>query len=119
MSYTDATAPATAYYRVIAKQPEGNNYYSPIVITKQETKGQTSIKSVVAQGIAVKTQLHLQEAGVYYVCIWSQDGKPLARQKVNGQAGEMQSDIAFNQPHGVYIFTLYHENGMSSRKFVF
>lgn len=119
MSYTDPTAPAIAYYRVVATQPNGNSYYSPITITKQETKEQTAIRSIISQGIAVKTQLHLQEAGIYYVCIWSQDGKPLARQTVNGQAGEVQSDIAFNQPHGVYILTLYHENGMSSRKFVF
>ena len=118
-SYIDASAPATAYYRIAAALPDGESYYSPIVIVKRETKEQTSITAVVSQGIAIKTQLHLREAGVYYICIWSQDGKPLARQKVNGQSGDVQSDIAFNQPHGVYILTLYHENGMSSRKFVF
>jgi hypothetical protein len=118
-SYTDASAPTTAYYRIVATQADGNSYYSPIAIAKGEAKEQTAIKTIISQGNAVKTLLNLQGTGAYQVCIWSQDGKPLARQTVNGQAGEMQSDIAFNHPHGIYILTLYHENGMSSRKFVF
>jgi|GEM_PF-2359155 len=69
--------------------------------------------------ITVRTLLHLTSAGPCQLSIWSQDGKPLARQLINVQAGDVQSDIAFSCPHGVYILTIAGVNGNSSRKFVF
>lgn len=69
--------------------------------------------------ITGRTLLHLTSAGPCQLSIWSQDGKPLARQLINVQAGDVQSDIAFSCPHGVYILTIAGVNGNSSRRFVF
>jgi len=116
--YEDVIAPATVYYRVMAGLPDGSTYYSPTVSVKGEEKDGTVIKGVVAQGAIVKTFLHLNGTGVYQVSIWSQDGRPLVRRAVSGQAGDVQSDIAFSYPHGVYILTLSKGGEMSSRMFV-
>jgi len=120
-AYIDA-APVNAaivYYRIAATLSDGSAYYSAIAPVKLEETGQTAIKGVSAQGNSVKTFLHLQGAGTYQVNIWSQDGKPLVRQVVNGQAGDIQSEIAFNHPHGIYILTLSNGGRISSRAFVY
>lgn len=120
-AYIDA-APVSSgmvYYRIAATLADGSAYYSAIAPVKLAEKEQTAIKGVSAQGNSVKTFLHLEGAGTYQVNIWSQDGKPLARQVVNGQAGDIQSDIAFNHPHGIYILTLSNEGRISSRAFVY
>jgi len=120
-TYIDA-APVSAaivYYRLAATLSDGSAYYSAIVPVKVEEKGQTAIRGVTAQGNSVKTFLHLGGAGTYQVSIWSQDGKPLTRQMVSGQAGDIQSDIAFDHPHGIYILTLSSEGRISSRAFVY
>jgi len=120
-AYIDVTPVSSAivYYRIAATLSDGSAYYSAIAPVKLEEKGQTAIKGVSAQGNSVKTFLHLEGAGTYQVNIWSQDGKPLARQIVNGQTGDIQSDIAFNHPHGIYILTLSNEGRISSRVFVY
>jgi hypothetical protein len=110
---------STLYYRVAAALPDGSTYFSPVAIVKQDEKGRTTIKGVTSQGSSVKTFLHLEGAGSYQVSIWSQDGKPLVRQTLSGQTGDVQSDIAFNHPHGVYILTLAQEGRISSRAFVY
>ncbi|HEY4206076.1 MAG TPA: hypothetical protein VGM31_04645, partial [Puia sp.] len=119
--YTDASAPAATvlYYRIQASLPDGSQYFSPVVSVRPSLEGATAIKAVIPQGSGVRTLLHLGSSGVCRVSIWSQDGKPLARQVIDGQAGDVQSDIAFNHPHGVYILTISGVNGNSSRKFVY
>ncbi|HVW61406.1 MAG TPA: hypothetical protein VHC48_15250 [Puia sp.] len=117
--YDDAAAPATAYYRVTAGLPDGSAYFSPVVSVRRNQEGRTAIRGVTAQGNTVRTYLHLEAAGAYQVGIWSQDGRPLVRRVVSDQAGDVQSDIAFSYPHGVYILTVSSGGAVSSRKFLF
>lgn len=117
--YNDATAPATAYYRITAGLPDGSTYYSSVLFVRKSGEGRTAIRGVTAQSNAVRTFLYLKGTGTYEVGIWSQDGRPLVRRTVNGQVGDVQSDIAFSYPHGVYVLTLSNEGGMTSRLFVF
>lgn len=119
MQYDDAAAPAMAYYRITAGLPDGSTYFSPVVSVRQNEEGRTAIRGVTSQGNTVRTYLHLEAAGAYQVGIWSQDGRPLVRRVVSDQAGDVQSDIAFSYPHGVYILTLSRDGAVSSRKFLF
>jgi hypothetical protein len=119
--YTDASVPAAAvlYYRIEASLPDGSHYFSSVVSVRSAGAGGMAIKAVTPQGSAVRTLLHLSGKGACQLSIWSQDGRPLARQVINGQEGDIQTDIAFSRPHGVYILTIAGGNGNSSRKFVF
>ncbi|HVU58794.1 MAG TPA: hypothetical protein VHD83_27225 [Puia sp.] len=118
--YTDVTAPSGAvlYYRIQAALPDGSHYISPVVSVRNENGRGTAIRAVIAQGGNVRTLLHLTSPGACQLSIWSQDGKPLARQVVSGE-GDIESDMAFSYPHGVYILTIAGVDGNSSRKFVF
>ena len=121
-SYEDATAPATGsvFYRVTATNPDGSLYRSSIIALQQSSAQQTQIKAVVAQGNAVQTLLHIGESGTYQLSVFSRDGKALTKQSVNGQAGDLLTDITLGaQPHGIYILTLAGEGTHSSRQFVF
>jgi hypothetical protein len=119
--YTDATAPSAAvlYYRIQAALPDGTHYVSSVVSVRHEDGRGAGIKAVMAAGGTVRALVHLTSPGACQLSIWSRDGKPLARQLINGQEGDVQSDIAFGYPHGVYILTMAGENGNSSRQFVF
>ena len=120
--YTDGSIPAVArlFYRVSAQQPDGTSLRSDIsVVSLQQTAG-TSIRSVAVSGSTLKTALHIGVAGSYQLNVWSQDGKALYRQVLNGQAGDQVADISLgNYPHGLYILTVSKDGVNTSRQFVY
>jgi len=119
-SFVDEEAPAgTLYYRIEATLPDGSHYFSSIVSVRLEDRGRTKIKAVIPQGGAIRTLLHLQSPDQCRINIWSLDGKAVAEKIIGGQTGDVQSDIVFNYPHGVYILTIAGAGGASSCKFVY
>lgn len=122
--YTDAGFPAVArlFYRVAAQQPDGTILRSAITVVNmaQTAATATTIRSVVAGGGSVKTQLSIGEAGSYQLSIFSQDGKALYHQVINATAGDQTAQIsAGNYPHGVYVLTLSKNGVNTSRQFLY
>jgi hypothetical protein len=121
--YQDASLPSvsTVYYRIQAKQPDGNSTWSAIeVVALQEAAGGSAIRSVVPEGGSLKTLLHLAKAGTYQLNIWSADGKILRRQMIQEQTGDQAADLSFGtHPHGIYILTLTGAGERNSREFVY
>lgn len=122
--YTDGSLPAAArlFYRVAAQQPDGTTLQSAITVVNLAQAGATAtaIRSVVAGGGLVKTQLSIGEAGSYQLSIFSQDGKALYHQVINTPAGEQTAQIsAGNYPHGVYVLTLSKNGVNTSRQFLY
>jgi len=122
--YEDVTAPlsATLFYRVVAGEPDGTTYYSPIVTMKQDAvKAKTTqIRGVITQGASIRTLLHIEETGTYQLSVWSQDGRALTRQMVQESAGDPVADISLGAyPHGVYILTLSGNGQHNARQFVY
>ena len=125
--YQDASLPSasTVYYRIQAKQADGSSTWSAIeAVAVQEAAGGSvdgsAIRSVIPEGGSLKTLLHLAEAGTYQLNIWSEDGKILYRQMIQGQTGDQAADLSFgNHPHGIYILTLTGAGGRNSREFVY
>ena len=122
--YSDGSLPAVArlYYRVTARQPDGTTLQSATsVVNPVQTKTTvTTIRSVVAAGGSVKTQLSIGEAGSYQLSIFSQDGKALYHQVINAPAGDQTAQVsAGNYPHGVYVLTLSKNGVNTSRQFLY
>jgi hypothetical protein len=122
--YSDGSLPAVArlFYRVAALQPDGTTLQSAIAVVNLAQTGATvtAIRSVVAAGGSVRTQLSIGEAGAYQLSIWSQDGKALYRQVINAAAGDQTAQIsAGNYPHGVYILTVSKNGVNTSRQFLY
>ncbi len=121
--YRDGAVPAVSrlFYRITATEPDGAVSHSPITaVSLTATVGGTAIRGVAAQGNSVKAFLHLGEAGAYQMTIWSQDGKALYRQSLNGASGDLTADIVLGSyPHGMYVLTLSKGGVNSSRQFVF
>ncbi|HTI94227.1 MAG TPA: hypothetical protein VL727_26720 [Puia sp.] len=122
--YTDAGAPAVArvFYRVAAQQPDGTILRSGITVVNLVQKGAalTTIRSVVAGGGSVKTQLSIGEAGSYQLSIFSPDGRALYHQVINAPAGDQTAQLsAGNYPHGVYVLTLSKNGVNTSRQFLY
>jgi len=123
-AYLDGSAPAVSrlFYRIIATEPDGAVSHSPITAVSLgvPTGNGTAIRGVAAQGNSVKAFLHLGEAGAYQMTVWSQDGKALYRQSLNGAGGDLTADIALGSyPHGMYVLTLSKGGVNNSRQFVF
>jgi hypothetical protein len=122
--YEDDQIPAAAnlFYRVRANEPGGNTFFSPIAavsVRGNAAKG-SAIRGVAAQGTSIKTLLHIEEAGAYQLSIWSEDGKAVCRQAMNGQAGDAIAEFSFGtHPHGIYVLTLSVGGVNSSRQFIY
>ena len=122
--YTDGSLPAAArlFYRVAAQQPDGTTLQSAITVVAQAQTATavTTIRSVVAGGGSVKTQLSIGEAGSYQLSIFSPDGKALYHQVINAPAGDQTAQIsAGSYPHGVYILTLSKNGVNTSKQFLY
>jgi len=122
--YTDKTAPSSAklYYRVLATEPGGAALRSAISVVAPPTAAttETTIRTIAASGSMVKTVVHLGEPGSYQLNVWSQEGKALYRQTLNGHAGDQATEIALgNYPHGVYILTVSTADIKTSRQFIY
>lgn len=122
--YQDGSLPSVSrlFYRMTATEPDGAVSHSPItsVSLAANSGNGTAIRGVAAQGNSVKAFLHLGESGAYQVTIWSQDGKALYRQSVNGPGGDLTADIILGSyPHGMYVLTLSKGGVNSSRQFMF
>jgi hypothetical protein len=87
--------------------------------TAPGSAGQTSIRSVVAQGGELKMLLHVREAGTFQLNIYSMDGQIVVQQTLQEQAGEVEQDIAFGaRGHGVYVVDLVGAGGQSTREVI-
>jgi hypothetical protein len=122
--YEDASIPvvATLFYRIAANEPDGSSYLSPIAaVSIRGTPAKApAIRGVAAQGTSIKTSVHIEEAGTYQLSIWSEDGKAVCRQTMNGQAGDAVAEFSFGaHPHGIYVLTLSAGGVNSSRQFVY
>jgi hypothetical protein len=113
-------APGQWYYRIEAQNPDGSSYFSPIVTAMVNGTSQLLIKGVAAQGSAVRTFLHLPDAGSYQLSIRTVDGQPLYRAAISGEAGDVTTEIGFgSRAHGVYVLTLAGNGTNSSREFFY
>jgi hypothetical protein len=122
--YSDGGLPAVArvFYRVSARQSNGTTLQSVITVVNlaQTAATVTAIRSVVAAGGSVRTQLSIGEAGSYQMIIFSQDGKALYHQVINAPAGDQTAQISTgNYPHGVYVLTVSKNGVNTSRQFLY
>ena len=78
-----------------------------------------SIRSVVAQGGELRMLLHVVEAGVYQLNIYSMDGEIVYQQTLQVEVGEVEQKISFNgRTHGVYEVNLVGTGGQSTRQVI-
>jgi hypothetical protein len=78
---------------------------------------QTSIRSVVAQGVELRMLLHVGEAGAYELNIYSPDGQIVYQQTLEEQTGEVEQKITFGaRTHGVYVVSLVGAGVQSTRQ---
>jgi hypothetical protein len=122
--FTDAAVPAAPrlFYRILAEPSDGSLFLSKTIsVTPGDGSAATSIRGVSSPGGgSIRTFLHIAEAGVYQLCIWSQDGKAMYRQTINEQSGDFATDLAFGASvHGLYVLTLSRNGVNSSRPFVY
>lgn len=117
----DPGAPGQWYYRIEAQAADGSNYFSPMVTVMVGGAATTSvIKGIAAQGSSVRTFLHLPGAGGYLLNIRTIDGQPVCHMELNGQGGDITTDIALGgRAHGVYVLTLTGNGANSSREFFY
>jgi hypothetical protein len=118
----DPATPGQWYYRIEAQSPDGSSYFSPVVtVMVNGTSGAGEIiKGVAAQGSLIRTFLHLPDAGSYLLNIRTVDGQPVYRLEMNGQGGDLTTDIALgSRAHGVYVLTLTGTGANSSREFFY
>jgi hypothetical protein len=118
----NTVTPGQWYYRIEAQSPDGSSYLSPIVTVM--VGGSSSIismiRGVAAQGSLVRTFVHLADAGSYLLNIRTMGGQPVYRSVINGQGGDIATDIAFgSRAHGVYVLTLTGNGTNSSREFFY
>ena len=118
----DQVTPGQWYYRIEAQSPDGSSYFSPIVTVMFNGSSESTfvIKGVAAQGSSVRAFLHLPGAGSYLLDIRTMDGQPVYRMEMNGQGGDITTDIALgSRAHGVYVLTLTGNGANSSREFFY
>lgn len=116
-----AVTPGQWYYRIEAQEADGSSYFSPMVTVMVSGSATASvIKGIAAQGSSVRTFLHLPDAGSYLLTIRTVDGQPVYHVEMNGQAGDITTDIALGaRAHGVYVLTLSGNDANSSREFFY
>lgn len=77
----------------------------------------TAIRSVVAQGRALRMLVHVGEGGAYQLNIYSMDGQIVFQQTLEEKAGEVEQVIAFgDHAHGVYEVDMAGAAGHSTRQ---
>lgn len=122
-NYTDAGVPADAqavYYRIKINEPSGWTYVSWLVKmnNKYEKLGQINYASVQAQSLL--TSLQVPERGAYEVSIHALNGILLQRRFVELQGGINVLTLPLNQlTHGVYTVSLYNNQLIGSKRFVY
>lgn len=91
--------------------------YGQARLAKAPSAGQTSIRSVVAQGGELRMLLHVAEAGAYQLNIYSMDGEIVYQQTLQMEAGEVERKIPFGaRTHGEYEVNLVGAGGQSTRE---
>jgi len=122
-NYTDASLPADAqavYYRIKINEPSGWTYVSWLVKmnNKSEKWGQINYASVQAQSLL--TSLQVPERGMYEVSIHALNGMLLQKRFVELQGGINVLTLPLNQlAHGVYTVSLYNNQLIGSKRFVY
>jgi hypothetical protein len=93
--------------------------YAQPTLSKTPSTGQTSIRSVVAQGGELRMLLHVAEAGAYQLNIYSMDGEIVYQETLQVAASEVEQKIPFGvRAHGVYEVTLSGTGGQSMRQVI-
>ena len=93
--------------------------YGQTRLAKAPSAAQTSIRSVVAQGVELKMLLHVVEAGAYQLNIYSMDGEIVYQQTLQVESGEVEQKISFGaRAHGVYEVSLVGTGGQSTRQVI-
>ncbi|HUB62429.1 MAG TPA: hypothetical protein VL978_17065 [Puia sp.] len=91
--------------------------YSQNGLRKAPSAGQTSIRSVVAQGAELRMLLHVAEAGAYQLNIYSMDGEIVYQETLQVASGEVEQRIPFTaRTHGVYEVNVSGAGGQTSRQ---
>jgi hypothetical protein len=93
--------------------------YGQAKSAKVPSAGQTSIRSVVAQGGELRMLLHVAEAGSYQLNIYSLDGGIVFQQTLQVESGEVEQKILFGaHTHGDYEVNLVGAGGQSTRQVI-
>jgi hypothetical protein len=117
-----ATTTPTVFYRVVAGEPDGSSFRSPIVAVTMPVMAlkQAAIRGIVTQGSSIKALLHFEEGGTGAISVRSTDGRALYQRAISASGGDVTADISLpGIPHGLYILTLSSGAINSSRPFIY
>jgi hypothetical protein len=122
-SYTDGHVPAAAaavFYRIKINEPSGWTYVSWLVKMNNRQEKEATINYASVQGQSLLTSLQVTEKGAYHIQLFAADGRLLQNKQVILQAGINVFTLPLDRlSHGVYTISLYNNQLMGSKRFVY
>lgn len=120
---TDNNVPAATtavYYRIKINEPSGWTYYSWLVKMNNQLTKQATINYASVQAQSLLTSVQVTEKGTYALQVHAQDGRLLQTKQLELPAGVSVLTLPLDQlAHGVYTVSLYGNQLINSRQFVY